>query len=321
MVQTVPEDVTSYLDAVRRHLGDLPQQERDDLLADVESSLVESAEEGESPIAARLGPPESFADELRAAAGLVAENGAAAPLEPTLLDRLAEHYRRLDPRVMRVARELAPIWWVTRAYVAVAALALLVQQNDYRTLWSTSHPAIPTWGLGKAAVVLLALAAIVSCGLGLRARSAGSRTRGALVVVNVALVLAAVPVWHHLTEPSPSSRIIAALSWRVDNPVPAPAGLTLDGRPIANIYPYSRDGRLLLDVLLYDGAGRPIDLRPNSIDPNRRVLVTTRGATVYNSFPVRYYEPGTRKIADPAAGPKPGRPSFVTPAIRGVTIR
>jgi hypothetical protein len=90
----------------------------------------------------------------------------------------------------------------------------------------------------------------------------------------------------------------------------------VDGRPIANLYPYSRDGRLLLDVLLYDENGNPIDLRPNSNDPNRRVLVTTDGTPVFNSFPVRYYEPGTRVVADPTAGPKPTRRTFVTPSIQ-----
>ena len=33
-----------------------------------------------------------------------------------------------------------------------------------------------------------------------------------------------------------------------------------NGRPVTNIYPYSRDGRLLLDVRLYDQLGRPLDL-------------------------------------------------------------
>jgi uncharacterized membrane protein len=57
-------DVAAYLAAVRSSLRDLPEAERDDLVAEVEASLVESAGEGGS-IAARLGPPEEFAAELR----------------------------------------------------------------------------------------------------------------------------------------------------------------------------------------------------------------------------------------------------------------
>jgi hypothetical protein len=328
MVQTVPEDVRSYLDAVRKQLADLPQQEREDLLADVESSLVESANEGESPIAARLGPPEGFAEELRAAAGLVTEDGPTGTPPDSPLDRLARAYRSLDAdphfaRARGVARDLAPIWWLTRAYILVAAIALLTNAR-----WSTTHPALPTWSFGKAGLLVLAVAGGLSCWLGFRGRRASTQTRGALVVVNIGLLAASIPALGHLTDTSPgAAELLRKMqAYQVGLaaspvPVPVPAGLSVDGRPIANVYPYSRDGRLLLDVLLYDENGNPIELRPNSVDPNRRMLVTTAGVQVFNSFPVRYFEPGTRIVADPAAGPKPIRRTFVTPAIRGEHAR
>jgi hypothetical protein len=163
--------------------------------------------------------------------------------------------------------------------------------------------------------------AVASCWLGLRTRTT-NRRRGLLVGLNVALLVACIPVLDHLRQPSPAERAVQAWErWAVSAPPALAPGLALDGRPVANIYPYSRDGRLLLDVLLYDDTGRPIDLRANSVDPNRRLLVTTTGAAVYNSFPVRYYEPGTRTVADPTAGPKPGRRSFVTPVVRGAKKR
>jgi len=46
----VPPEVEAYLTALREALDDLPTAERDDLLAEVEVSLVEAASEGESPI-------------------------------------------------------------------------------------------------------------------------------------------------------------------------------------------------------------------------------------------------------------------------------
>ena len=64
-------DVAAYLDAVRSRLADLPTEERDDLVADVEASLLES---GEPPLLS----PEEFAAELRDAAGLSPE----APIAP-----------------------------------------------------------------------------------------------------------------------------------------------------------------------------------------------------------------------------------------------
>src|SRR5581483_3068770 len=61
----VPSDVERYLARVRDALSDLPVEERNELLAEVEASLYESASETGGPVAAQLGPPEDFAAELR----------------------------------------------------------------------------------------------------------------------------------------------------------------------------------------------------------------------------------------------------------------
>jgi hypothetical protein len=83
----------------------------------------------------------------------------------------------------------------------------------------------------------------------------------------------------------------------------AQPGLAYNGSPIQNIYPYSLDGKLLHDVLLYDGAGAPIEIGAEFKDPNRRVLTTNTNASIFNSFPIRYYEPGTSHVAHPNASP------------------
>src|SRR5205085_7569518 len=80
----VPSEVTEYLAAVRAALDDLPATERDDLLAEVEPSLLYAASETGGNVAARLGPAEDFAAELRAAAGLQLPPSAAHD-EPRLL--------------------------------------------------------------------------------------------------------------------------------------------------------------------------------------------------------------------------------------------
>jgi len=66
----LPPEVSHYLAAVREALDDLPSTERDDLLVEVEPSLLDAASESGGNVSARLGPPEEFAAELRAAAGL-----------------------------------------------------------------------------------------------------------------------------------------------------------------------------------------------------------------------------------------------------------
>jgi hypothetical protein len=93
-------------------------------------------------------------------------------------------------------------------------------------------------------------------------------------------------------------------------------GLALDGVPVENVYPYSREGRLLLDVLLYDQLGNPLDVRPLAADPDRRVLRGIDGAELFNSFPIRYFEPGTRRVERPGAAPMIRWSTIATPALR-----
>lgn len=277
-------EVARYLAAVRANLADLDEPEREDLLAEVETSIRDAAADAPS-VEERLGPPEAFAAELRAAAGL-------APLK----------LRRRRPKladaqvVVRPLLPLAPIWWAVRGYVLIALVGLLGAG------WTATHPAIPdivNGRIGLAATVLVVVASVVA---GLRLR----RVRWAATAVDVALLVALVPVVFHLAHSRP-------LTQTLEYPVPTtlPAGLWYDGREIANIYPYSREGTLLHDVLLYDQTGAAIALTPGVADPNRRVLHTAnRYAPVYNAYPVRYFDPGTTVVAHPNAGPRVRVPSL-----------
>ena len=99
---TVPADVAAYLRRVRERLDDLPAEEREDLLADVEPSVLESAGDSDAPVELRLGPPERFADELRAAAGLPPRSDGPSAPKPSMRDQAREIARRaaagqLDP--------------------------------------------------------------------------------------------------------------------------------------------------------------------------------------------------------------------------------
>lgn len=305
-------EVEAYLAAVREALADLPTDERDDLLAEVEASLLETASESERPIAARLGPPDAFAAELRAAAGLQA-SAPPGDAGPRLFDGLRAAVRRAatDPRVARaraLALELAPIWWVARAYIAVAAVAVATDAQ-----WSrVGIPRIETGVLGALTIVA---AAIVSIWLGLRQRRRPAPAGAHLLrAANVVLVLAAIPVAGSvLDQAQPAGLVIQTV--QVATP-----GLAFYGEPVLNIYPYSRGGRLLRDVLLFDGAGRPVDLGRDAPDPNRRVLFTQDGEPLYNSFPIRYFEPGTRIVARPSAGPRVSIPKVQTPPLRRLSV-
>ena len=117
--------VGRYIGAVRAALADLPADEREDLLPEVEAPVADAAGDSDAPVAARLGPPEGFADKLREAAGFqIASTAQRAEREGlrSLAGRAARHpaWRR----ILSLARDLAPIWWVARGYAAVGILAV-----------------------------------------------------------------------------------------------------------------------------------------------------------------------------------------------------
>jgi len=296
----LPSDVEIYLARVRAALADVPPEERDELLAEVESSLYETASETDGPVSARLGPAEEFAAELRAAAGLHGESSTS--LRDTLRGLVA------NPRVRAagaVLKELAPIWWVARGYIAVAAIALA-----FDTRWSWSYRAVPIVGGTMGGLTLIALAIVASIALGLWARHRGALGRPLLALDAVALLVGAFAVVPHLAQPTIVPNVVLAES----TPVVA-QGLVYNGNPVQNIYPYSRDGKLLLDVQLFTGAGAPIQMRSQSPDPLRRGVVTKRGVSVYNVYPLRYFESGTQRIVNPKAAPFARAPKIATPSL------
>jgi len=293
-------EVARYLEAVREGLGDLTDAERDDLLEEVESSLLEAAADSGS-VQERLGPPEEFAAELRSAAGL-----EAPPVEPTrergIRDVLAELAAAArSPRLRRFASELTPTWWLARGYVAVAFLGFLGFG------WTISHREVPRLHNGKLGLLAIAVAVVLSFWLGRRARGVKGTARVAVVAANIVLAAAAIPLAVHLAHSKP-----AAQSFVVYVPAVQQAGLLNNGAAVTNIYPYTRDGKFLHDVLLFDGAGNPIQVGANFSDPNRRLLRTAgRYAAIYNSFPIRYYDPGTTRVSHPNAAPRVRIPSLV----------
>ena len=167
----LPPELEAYLAAVRATLADLAPEERDDLLGELQAALLEAAGEGgDGPIAARLGPPEEFAAELRASAGLDPAP-PPGPVQDGRRDWRAD-LRRIAEPLRRVGRELAPIWWVGRAYVLVAGLAVAGTFE-----WSFRQPALPRISNTATTIIVLALAAVAS--VGPRPARASGRARGA----------------------------------------------------------------------------------------------------------------------------------------------
>jgi hypothetical protein len=135
----------------------------------------------------------------------------------------------------------------------------------------------------------------------------------AVLAIDVVALLAIVPVERHVRDSPSASALGAPALVYVSQSLP---GLQLDGRRVMNIYPYSRDGKLLHDVLLYDDVGRPIQLGLGP-DPLRRSTRAVHGQVIANVYPIRYFAPGTypRRVSHPNASPRERVPKIVTPAL------
>jgi HAAS domain-containing protein len=305
----LPPNVAEYLDALRAELADLAPEERDDLLSEVEPSLLEAAADDDEPIAARLGPAADFAADLRASAGLPPAPRSAPPRRG--LRELARHPAVV--RAVRVLREPAPVWWVARAFVAVAALAIVTGQGAAEVAEFSRYAEVPRLGSPAVGLLVLALATVASIAAGIGARRS-PRRRGALIAVNAVLAVLAVPVADQLADAAELSYPPGALY--TQEPAPqAPAGLSYDGVALDNVYAYDRAGRLLEDVRLYESHGWPLDWGLDRVDPYRRPVVDADGAPVFNAFPVRYFEPGTNRVANPEAAPPLAPPRLTTPPL------
>jgi hypothetical protein len=154
----------------------------------------------------------------------------------------------------------------------------------------TGHPGLD--------VALVGLAIIVSVALGLAARRRPARLRSLRIAVNVGLVACLAFVPEFFDEVRGRATQVEFIS-----AAPTPAGLSENGVPLTNIYPYDVKGRLLHDVRLYDQDGRPLRIGQGAVDPDRRPVYTRGGRAVFNAFPIRYFEPATNRVAHPDATP------------------
>ncbi|GII52931.1 hypothetical protein Pth03_13200 [Planotetraspora thailandica] len=253
-----PMSPGAYAEAVRAALADLPAADREELLEDLDDHLAEVAAEPGMTLEDRLGPPEEYAAELRAAYG---GRPAARPrlrLTDRARTRVTGLVRSAHTRSLRFlpyrqavafAPELRPAWWVLRGYVI--ALFLLAVNGQGRLIPGD----LAAWAFTLAAVW-------VSVWVG---RRSGMRTwgRGLLVAVNA---VAAIVLLGALASPPVEADRGPVMF--ADGPQPYPYGVrvenvsTLDGGNVYNIIPYDKDGSPLHDVRLYDQDGNPIIVDP-----------------------------------------------------------
>jgi hypothetical protein len=248
---TTPDDVPSYVAAVRARLDDLAPDEVEELTGGLEADLTEALAGFDETPRERFGDPGAYADELRAAADLPPRRDPQPAGLGAVLDGARRRWVATGDAQLEALRRvpgfatvrdfvviLRPVWWVLRAWVAVAALRQLFAGE--RGLVGS----IPS-------AVLLLVAVVVSVALGRRTPLRRTQARVLLAVGNVLAVLALPFVVANL---APSYANPASVEYG------APAGLWLNGEPVVDIRPYDAQGRPLTDVQLYDDQGQPLEI-------------------------------------------------------------
>lgn len=232
-----------YLERVINALSDLSEDDRDEVIQDLEAHLAELSETDLDRV---LGTPDSFVAEFRASAGLdVERRGRLATARDHLLDW---ENRMTDSdtwrHVSRVWIAMRPIWIWTRGWLAVSLFSLF---TSYGTETFRVFP-IPSVGFSSSRGLLaVSVATFVSVFLARYPLRSGWGFLSTLYTTVVALMLAT-----SLLNPTPLGTTGPGFEEVV------PQGLVTEGwEPVQNIYAFDTEGNPV-EVLLYDQDGRPL---------------------------------------------------------------
>ncbi len=294
------DDVASYAAAVRAALAPLPDAERESLLEDLENHLAEVASESGLPLRERLGKPQDYAEELKSAYGVASAQANTQPRRLFRQRSLALIKGVSGTRTYREMRSLLPElragWWVLRAYLVVLVLAFIFR--DGGNLRPIPNP-FSRQGLLQ--IVATVIAIVISVRLGRRGVPSGRVWRGAVVAVNVAIAIFALPVLVSMGTGS----TYAFSSEPFD---PYLSSVSAGYYPnFTNIYPYSKDGKPLRDVLLYDQDGRPLVPAKSGVVTD--VPIGADGLPIPNSYPLTQRDPNGDPVVPPRVALPPQRAS------------
>lgn len=272
----IREVVARYAAEVRRHLGDLPPDQVDDLTDGLEADLADALADGPQPAAdeaggtvdvgVRFGAPEAYAHELRVAAGL--PDGSVAPGKPwpdrvqrlrAAAGRTGATVRRqpwAEP-VVRAATELRPLWWVARAWIGYQAIMWLAVELGWLVRQiRPERDGVPSRGLHW--ILLLGLV-VVSVQWGRGRWGAAQLPRLSRAATVVALVLVVPVAWFTHESQFYGAEVSDVRYVEVPAADSRPKdGVWVDGMQVSNLFVYDADGDPLTDVQVYDDRGRPV---------------------------------------------------------------
>jgi hypothetical protein len=243
---TLSATKATYLARVTEGLRDLPAEEREEMLQDLEAHLTELEDEEIDQV---LGTPEAFVEEFRVSAGLDATPAAAGP-------GLVERWRgALNRRAAWLSDLVAwptirPLWVWTRGWLVVCAWSFLYDYEGFERF--------PIPSIGMSTSVGLAFVILATwLSLWLAKGQQGPQAFGSVVFS----VVAGFALLGMLLNPMPTySQLVEVY----EQPVYTEQLTAPDGNVIANVYAYDLEGSPA-EVLLFDQEGRPLLTFPSYV--------------------------------------------------------
>jgi hypothetical protein len=197
-----PAHVRTYLEEVRRHLGDLPGDDRAELTAPVEQRLVELFARGADPVDVerQFGSPAQLAADLRSSAGY------PPPAAPSGGSWFGSRLQRTsaNPWVAAVIGylfSLRPAWWAARGYLVLGGVLAVLGPDKYglHTIGYYDQlfvAATPSHGnVLWVAIPLLAIGASIALGVSTPRLPPTTRWIVAALDLAAVVVLLAFPTW------------------------------------------------------------------------------------------------------------------------------
>lgn len=251
-------EIDAYLVAVERHLADLPEAIREDLMSDLDAHLAEVAADLDPGVALGdlLGSPEAYARELRETAEVPRERtgdrlrrGLRETAEPltrrlrTWADKYAVSTGHADAAEMR--ERLRPGWWVIRGVLVALLFLYLLAVSQFNASGYYVFGSL----LGTLlAVVVVLLGVWASMRIGAKSREWSPRKRWWTGLVGVGLaVYAAYGLLWPLTGFVPMSALETAAH-----------DLDQEGSYVTDIQVYDENGDPVTGVYLFDQNGEPL---------------------------------------------------------------
>lgn len=259
-------EIAAYMAAVERHLGDLPEPIRLDLMSELDLHLAEVAADLGPGMTLRdlLGSPESYARELRETAEIQKEP-ATARIRRSLLTIAAPAINRGKTAADKFAAStgysdaselgarLRPGWWVLRGALVAALFVYWLATAQFGVSGYSVFRSLP--GLLFAVAVLL-VGVWASLKIGAKTPEWGQRRRRWVGAAGIAIVALAA----------------FNFSWMITGVAPVRFVETQyvdqDHRPdITDVHVYDENGQRLTGIYLFDQYGEPLWIgNPDSCD-------------------------------------------------------